>query len=104
VCAYYFGTPELEYGDSDRVVLLDNVIIAREYRRTRAFVRGFQHVLRFVLEENPHVEELRFVALGSNRYVQALYGKFAKVTEVRDSNLVYAVKITSLKAFLNRFG
>jgi hypothetical protein len=108
VCGYFYGTPEQEYDDRDRLVLLDIVIIDRDYRRTRVFVRGFQHVLQFVQEENPHVTELRFVAQASNRYVQALYGKFAEAKELRDSELgpeqVYAVKIHSLKAFLNRFG
>lgn len=105
--AYYRGTPELDYQDEQKVVFVDSVIVAREYRSTRVFVRGFQYMLSQMVADNPVVDEFHFVALSENQYLKSLYSKFANYSHSREGSVgmedVYIVEVSILKAFLEQF-
>lgn len=107
VGAYYMGTPEQEFVDKQRVVLVDNVIVARSYRSTRVFIRGFRYLLSQIIEDNQEVQEFRFVALSENTYLQKLYPKFASFIGSREGTIgtedIYSVEIHKLRTFLDRF-
>jgi hypothetical protein len=107
VAAYYLGTPEQDFEDKQQVVFVDNVIIARSYRSSRVFVRGFRYLISQIIVDNPEAQEFRFVALSENTYLQKLYPKFASFIGSREGTTgpedIYSVEINKLRAFLDRF-
>ncbi|MFC4306921.1 hypothetical protein [Cohnella boryungensis] len=107
ISAYYRGTPALAYSDRETVAFIDNALVAPAYRGSRAFVRGFQSLLRLITADNPQIREIRFVALSDNAYLRALYSKFADYSHSEEGSIGmedhYCVETDRLKAYLDRF-
>lgn len=104
--AYYHGTPENDFKDKE-VVLIDVVILDRNYRGSRMFVQSLIYILKWVREKHPEVNEIRLAALSDNAYLCRLYSKFAALSYKREGEdgeeSIFCENINKIEGILQRF-
>lgn len=101
--SYFIGRSE-DISEDDEIAFLDSTILLEQYRTGFIFIRGLKSIVDDIIQTNRTVKEIRLVVHENNKYVQKLYGKFAKCIEKRDEHyLIYSTSIETLQTYINKF-
>ncbi|MDT9720080.1 hypothetical protein QVE09_14280 [Paenibacillus sp. ClWae2A] len=95
---------QYRYTKDRNTAFIDSAILAEKYRSSRVFFAGLRDVVLWICEENCDIQTLQFHAVAENRYINRLYSKFAKRTDVQVRNgrteHVYTAELDTLLAYL----
>jgi len=96
------GNPDPD-GDT---AFVDSVVLIAALRSSRMFVRGFRHLVRHMLTENPKVQTFQFCAMQSNVYLTRLYSKFASIIGEKEGEFgmehIFSADIRALAQYLGK--
>ncbi|GIP33419.1 GNAT family N-acetyltransferase [Paenibacillus sp. J2TS4] len=101
---YWYATADYEFDPHGELAFIDSVIINKEYRSGRVFLKGFQDMICLIAEENRQVKTVQFHALADNAYLNRLYSKFAHIVGSSEgyfgSENVYSTDFDQLLQYL----
>ncbi|WP_248924263.1 hypothetical protein [Paenibacillus hamazuiensis] len=106
ILTYYYGNPEDHFADRTGLHV-EILIIKPEYRKSFAFLQGFQYLINEVKRSGHDVTHIHFYADTESAYLRRLYSKFAKTAAKKEGHLgvldVYSTTFEAVDAFFRPF-
>jgi hypothetical protein len=106
IVTYYYGNPDNDFQDRESL-LVEILLIKKEYRKTTAFFQGLEYLINGVTEADCSVSQVFFYAHADSAYLRRLYSKFANPVAKREGEFgeldVYSTSLEALSAFIRSF-